>query len=439
MNKITKISSHTIIYYISWISVFLVGIFLRYWTIIKIINEPKSDFLNYYNRAVSFANGLDFYTITKPMGYPVILGTWFRLTSDQSVLNAKYFNFVLSILTLVCVFLLIRQLKLTSSHGILVFSTFAFCPLLFLYVNVLGIETIAVFFLCFLLNIYFAKSMSWIVRYVLLGIISAILATLKSYFITLPLVIISANLVINFICKEKLFKRSLVNGFVMLIAMGVLLIPSMIKNYSITNELVPVASNGDRVMYLNNNDLSLGGNKTFPTIPKSNELKNQIGILESRYIDKEQFTYQIDKLLAIETRRWILSNPIEFLKLGILRLSRVFLASGINWTIEDVSKGIKPNIPLSRIVLILENYYQFFKNLLVMGLFLLTVRGFWNIFFQKDRLVNPLVVLIIISTLWQTSVYFLGEGQPRYFQTFIPFAIFSLPYLFGKDIYQHSE
>lgn len=432
-NKVAISTLSKSFHFVSWGALTIVGIYLRYFSISRIVNEPKSDFLSYYNRAVNFAANLDYYTITKPMGYPILLGGWFKLTQDTSIFNAKLFNFILSILTLIGIYFLCRQLKLNSRQSLIIFATFSICPMVFLYVNVLGVETITIFFITIFLNAFFAKSLKWQIRYLLIGLISGILATFKSYFLTFPIVVIVLELVNLYFGKEQLTKKYLVGFVCMISAMGITLLPSIIKNYSIIHEFVPVSTNANHVLYLNNNDLSLGGNITIKTIFKDENQITKIGLIESKFPSREEIDFHRDNLYGEFAIEWIGSHPKEFTKLGFLRLSRVFLSSGAEWAISDMAKGSSSNISVHRLFILLQNYYSFFKYLLVVALFLFILNHIHLLTFAR-KYIHPLSLLIILVTLWQTAVYFVGEGQGRYFQTFIPFAILALPYfLDGKS------
>ena len=101
-------------YLISFLVITLIGSLLRYWWIRNVPNVPESDFEGYYVIATNFYHNLGISMWGNPvafqgMGYPFVLGLFFKLTGNTEVMTGKSLNLLLSISTMFVLFLFLTS------------------------------------------------------------------------------------------------------------------------------------------------------------------------------------------------------------------------------------------------------------------------------------------------------------------------------------------
>ena len=404
------------------------GMILRYLVCLNVHNTPSSDFLDYYNRAVAFSQDKAFYTPFKPMGYPIILGIWFKIVGDSSIAAGKYLNLIISGLTLFSAYFLTRQLKLGKQQSLLLVAIVALFPMSVFYTNTLGVETITVFLIFLLINIYLweGKTTAWI----LIGITAGVLATLRPFYILIPF-----GMFVIWLSIIKENRPDFISIITISISMFITITPFIIKNYNVTGQVMLVPSNASVVMYINNNNNNIhGGYLSFDKITPSTDLLNSFdsygfsydSLLDNQFRnEKEQAQYY--SLLKTEALRWIRINPMSFLHLVILRIRNVFFhPSSIYFPLHEFYPRN------SRYVMfwcaISDSAYYIMGSSLILYL-LRATRNFLLSFFTKVDL-KPIPVFIYVFSAMSVSAYVLGEGQARYFlSSLYPVAVLSLMYL----------
>lgn len=395
------------------ILILLIGLLARLLFICLVPNELQSDFKTYYETSVNIANGVnDVNTSYQGPGYTLLIGYMFKIFNTTDVNLVKYMNVVISSLTIMLVYHFVG--KLTSKKLVVYGSTLftALLPNYIAYNNVVGTETISAFMLVLILNVYLL-SINKIYKYLLLGLLIGYIATIKPYFLAYPAVL--------FICdwiRDKSIMKILKNGLIMLVGMLVVILPLTISNFLKYDKLIPVSYNGGYVLYLNNND----NNHTGMYMPVADV---QAGPEFLEEVEKTGATYgsmdyRSEHLYRNAAIKWIVNNPLEFTKLGILRLKNTFFSSSsdvFTWTMEDmndeywtwdISKKRVYQLSLSGSLLI---YYL----LSISGL-IITLVGFKKtvVSIFKPYKADLLYLIPIVNTIFFTTIYFVFEGQGRY-------------------------
>ena len=140
---------------------------------------------------------------------------------------------------------------------------------------------------------------------------------------------------------KKLIKKS---GYI-LVGFLLILIPSIVKNYKQFGEFIPISYNGGFTLYINNNSQNYTGSwmNAFK-VEHSEEFEQNLRdvgyeLMVDAKTEKEQCLRnpKASGVFKNEAVKWIISNPIEFMQLGFLRIKNVFF-SGANdiqlWSFE---------------------------------------------------------------------------------------------------------
>jgi hypothetical protein len=395
-------------------------------------NEPISDFSFYHQAAVKYSSGQDYYSLTKPMGYPILLGSWYKSTDTQSVLSGKFLNLLLFSLSLITLYIFARKLDVPSPNKYIFLCLVAFNPILLFFNNVLGVETASFLVLTWISYTYLMVSGRQLIQVVLLGILIALLVTLKPYFIILPAVLF----LIDIATGRKItgsFSRLAITYTVLLLVVS----PFAVENFQRTGNLQLVPSNSEIVLYINNNDDNIhGGYLSFSAITPPAELLLDFELIGKEYEDR---CPECVKIYGKYARQWIINNLDQFIILGILRWGRIFYYPGtITWAVNQ-NTCLEP--PCG------DTYYRRFINFLIRGsdmmififsscLVFLTAFYSLDIFrtLLRKTFINRFMGYSFFGILFQLGIYFFGEGQPRYIHTFILFGSLLFLYTMSKRV-----
>ena len=376
--------------------------------------EPTSDFQNYYENALRIADGHLAFTPFKPVGYNYLLGIWMRVTKDTSVRNAKLLNLVLYGLTLIMSFRL-GYLAFTKTFSRIIWLVFfAFSPIFIFYLPVLGVETLSLTLTTAIIVIFLEKQVKPIIRFMMIGILCALLVSVKVYFLLLPLILgFSEFLEIKRLKKSILYFLS--SAFVMLIFLS----PLTYMCYLTTDSFMLVPSNSSSVLFLNNNDSSTNG-RLLPMqlILKTPELDSELA-----QMDDQSRPYQ--DILRREALNWIKENPAEFVKLGVLRLKQIFYTDNyFEYTFNEVRYAhLTQDQKRSENVMV--NLLSIMQSLLgIFGLGIVFINlGSMVQHLRQGKSISRVTSLVVFTVLFELGIYFITEGQPRYYYYFHEFLV----------------
>ncbi|WP_461571152.1 hypothetical protein [Thermincola ferriacetica] len=405
---LSKLGKSNLLYFFA---ITLVGIIFRMIWVFKIPNQPVSDFKGYYNLALSIYRGISLYQAGlgwQGMGYPVILGFFFRLIGHAGILTAKGFNVFISSCTLVIFYFAIKKMTDRISIVFMAYTILALLPNYIAYNNVLGTEVLVNFFLAGIVAIQ-VHDIRKLIKYPLLGITIAFAALTKPYFLVYPVVLA----VIEWF-KVKNLTQTGAMFLVVLLFMAIVIAPWTYRNYLKFGRFIPVSYNSGIVLFINNNDVNAwGGWIPVGRVTPSPELVKAIEAKGSKFGDIKP---ELEPLYKNKAKQWIMTHPLEFMKLGFMRLKNTFFSGA-----QDIEKWAMSKLNLS-----IENFrtLKVFLGISDIIIYCLSVLGFifviFNVktmlasFFKKEKRISYLISVPTINILFFSAIFFVFEGQPRY-------------------------
>lgn len=114
--------------------------------------------------------------------------------------------------------------------------------------------------------------------------------------------------------------------------MCMIIAPWTYRNYKNFNLLIPISYNGGYVLFINNNDNNKNGAwMQIANIDISDKLKKQFKKYNFNYrtivedeVDQVMLKPELNDLFKKEAKKWIINNPIKFIKIGTIRVKNTF-------------------------------------------------------------------------------------------------------------------
>ncbi|WP_157729338.1 glycosyltransferase family 39 protein [Tumebacillus algifaecis] len=407
--------------FFSFLFITVVAIALRIVWMLKIPNAPIYDFATYHEIAVNIATGYG-HTYQgdaiafQGMGYPTALGVFYRLIGDTSVQSGKLFNLLLSTATLLLVYPIFRKLAKSRKVSLAAYALIAFLPNYIAYVNVLGAEVFLAFLFAAVIFLQLYGFNKW-VRYPLLGIFIGLAALTKPVFLVYPVVVAAVHYL-----REKNLRQTLILLVSVTLVMAATVAPWTYRNYVKYEAFIPVSYNSGYVLYLNNNDNNVnGGWMPLTDAAASPELRAKIDAILEHGARSEKVAYELDPLLKAEGKSWILAHPLEFAKLGALRVQATFFNGA--WDIGSWAMNeLYPEQPFWTIQLerdlkvfraVSDAWLNGMNTLAFLFVLIATIPVVRSLFARERKLADGLV-LPTVNVLYFTLIYFVFEGQARY-------------------------
>lgn len=401
---------------------------LRCWWILNIPAKPVSDFKVYNSIATNLFNHLGFTLRGEPvayqgMGYPAALGYVYRLAGAPDPLIGKWFNVALSSITML-IFLLIL-LRLTERKPIIftAYTIMALLPTYIAYTNVLGSEVLLTFLFTILVWLQIAR-FDWRIRMPLLGITIGLAALTKPFFLAYPVV---AGVTQWLITKDR--KRTLLSFAVLAVGTAAVIAPWTYRNYEKFGAFIPVSYNGGFVLYINNNNLNYDGG--WMPAEKVDTYREVVGDIKREPGEsKGHYDYRRSEAVKQEAKRWILSHPLAFIKLGVLRIEATFFAGAWDlrpWAMNELKNHEQAEHrasgkPFNEAQF--ERNMGFFLGISSILLYALCVAGFLYILvftkrvvvdlFRRQERTPTLIAIPVLNGAFFVAIYFVFEGQARY-------------------------
>jgi len=234
-----------------------VAIALRVAWVLLVLTEPITDFLWYYEAAISIANG-DGYQIRGeltafwPVGYSAFLGVVFKLFGS-SLLLTKFVNVLLSVLMIVFCYLLTKHFTKSEKAAIVAACLAAFHPNVFAYTTLVSSELL--FLSSMLIAVYVSvacKQWGLFLSAVLWGLICHI----KPQALFLPGIFLFAAFLNNRFFKNfpQLFRQAAMTYLVI----AVVLVPWNIRNVKVFDYFTFISSNGGLNLLIGNGPEATG-------------------------------------------------------------------------------------------------------------------------------------------------------------------------------------
>jgi 4-amino-4-deoxy-L-arabinose transferase-like glycosyltransferase len=394
---------------------------LRIIWMLKVPNTPVYDFATYHEIAVNIANGKG-HTYQgeaiafQGMGYPALLGLFYKLTGTTSVLAGKALNVLLSTATLFLVYAIFRKLTENWKLRLAAYALVAFLPNYIGYVNVIGAEVLLAFLFAAVILLQVCRFNKW-VRWPLLGFFTGLAALTKPVFLAYPLIAAAVHYL-----RAKHLKESAVQLFVVTLVMAVTVAPWTYRNYQKFGAFIPVSYNSGYVFYLNNNANNVtGGWMPLKDAAATPELRAKIDEVLQHGKRSEKLAFELDPLLKAEGQRFLLSHPFEFLKLGILRVEQTFFSGAWDvqsWAMNELypeqpfwTKELERNLKAFRAVA--DTLIYLMSSLSFVFVFYGVVRAARSLFRREETLSDALLIPTL-NIAFFVAVYFVFEGQARY-------------------------
>ncbi|WP_018132124.1 ArnT family glycosyltransferase [Effusibacillus pohliae] len=426
------------------LAILALGTGLRLLWIYYVNTQPVYDFKRYHDLAMSLLQtgrytlpeGLDYIksntlyiqtgvhypTAFRPPGYPFFLAAVYAL--HPSILAAKLANVGLSTVWMVCMYLLGSRF-FSERIGLWAAFLTAIFPPAISYTSVISTEILSAALLLVILCIHFYRIGRPWVRHPVLGCLMGFLSLVKPYFIVLPAIY---GLLVWWQQREQdaaaTIRRRIVRIAVpvltVTLTMAAVISPWTIRNYLVFHRFVPISTNGDFVLYINNNDLSQGIYMDVMKVPNSIFKTDRILNEQGEYNEADAM-----KLARQEAIRWIRLHPDKFVLLGLTRLAVSYLNVGAEiweWTMSQAQLRfdpvwIQPLIQAERVSgLVVVGGGAFYSLVVLFNLL-------------RRQKMNQLHVINLLFVAFFTMVIFASEGQPRYMFVMFPFFLLGIAWM----------
>lgn len=399
------------------------AVYLRIWFVLAVPTEQVFDFATYQEIAVNIFNHLGhsfrgMAVAWQGPAYPLALGYIYRLAGDSDVLIGKLFNAALSVLTLVMLYFILRRMSNNRFFICGAYTMAAFLPNFLAYNNVIGTEVFVTFLFVLILLLQVYSFHNWL-RIPLLGVLIGAAALTKPFFLAYPLV---AALYVWL--KEKDIKKTAVTLAVLLVTASAVVAPWTYRNYRKFGRFIPVSYNSGYVLYINNNDVNLtGGWMDLRDVPATPELEKTVEAILDKYGGYVQQAYELEPVLKEAACRWIAENPLEFLKLGFLRVKATFFMGAWDirsWAMNEVPSTQDPGEDAA-----CRRSLSFFHSLSDVLVYLLSSCGLLYMLInivpvaravlrRKGLSVPDRILIPTVNLAFFVLVVFVFEGQARY-------------------------
>jgi hypothetical protein len=388
-------------------------------------NHPVSDFLRYHRIATALAGGHEapLYGF-QGMGYPKILSTVYRGMREPTQSNAQGLNVALSVAALLIGSLVIVSVRLPKLYQIAGVSCLALMPQLIAYCSVTGTETLAALLLgCMTLGQIVEDRP--VARYALMGVSWGILSLVRPMFLPYLAVVCLADRLTG-----NTWSRTIRNCAITLLAGMIVMLPWTVQSLVEAREVTPLSYNAGFVLHSNNNPLNVDGRyMDVDTRPAASIQQEQSSMMYSPItspganrseLHDQDSRYKTDALV------WIRTNPLEFLKLGLLRVANTFFggAPDLTWSMMDLDETAV-SLSTRRSINVMKAMAGALTSLLAGANFVLlfvSLRAMFQGLMQPLRM-DYLTLLPSLGFLFLVSTVFIFEGQPRYV---VPFYLLML-------------
>lgn len=401
----------------------LVGFFLRLDFIYKIPTKQLYDFSTYYEVADNIYNNLGFTFRGFPiafqgMGYSTALGVWFKIFNNNTEILAKWMNVAMSMATIYLVYYIMTRLTKRKSIIYLTTVITIFLPNHIAYCNAIGSEVMSEFLLALFIAVQVTK-FNYKFKYPIMGAMVGVLSLTKPFFMAYPLLVALVKWLKEKDLKDTLKALVIVTAFMLLV-----ISPWTLRNYNKFGRLIPISYNSGFNLYINNNaNNTHGGWQSFDDIYKTDELDAKIQEHLSKAHDTVKLASDIELDFKPEAQKWIRENPIEFFKLGVIRINSTYFSGAWDidaWTMNEYKNDLletEDEMKVLRHMNFLRSSFDIFVMIISSFGLIFIVVHFRDIIigiFKKDKKVDELISIPFLNLSYISLVYFVYEGQPRY-------------------------
>lgn len=434
-------------------AILLTGMALRLGWIWAVNTQPVYDFKHYHDLALSLLRegryampeGLDYIkadtpyvqtgvhyaTAFRPPGYPLFLTAVYAVY--PSILAAKLANVALSAVWILGMYGIGARLAGVRT-GLLAAGLTALFPPAVAYCGVLGTEILAVTLLTAVLWLHVRGAGARPGGLAVLGALMGALTLVKPYFGAMPVLY---ALLRGWQARReeraagegrregalRPWRAALVALLCTGAAAAAVVAPWTVRNYLVFHRFVPVSTNGDFVLYINNNDRSRGMYMDVLEVPGSIFKTDRVLGPDGAYNEAVAMSRAKE-----EAVRWIREHPLQFFQLGLKRLGITFFEPGKDvemWAVSPAVLRVNPGwiepllLGTKAAVLVIVGTGLFYAAAAAVR---------WAARGRTAELHE--INLLFVAFL--TAVVFFSEGQPRYLFPMYPFFILGVSWLFVR-------
>lgn len=429
--------------------IFFIGVLLRVTWILGVQCKLVSDFKTYQEIATNIFMNKGHTYLGQPvafqgMGYPVVLGWFYKLVGTNDIFYGKLLNVILSSVTLIFILAILVKLVNDKRTVYLVFTITAILPNYVAYNNVIGTENLAALLMVLVIFLQVSK-FNKVIRYVLIGILVGALSLVKPNFLVYPVVMA----VIEWM-REKNVKEVAALFICSVIFMCIIVAPWTYRNYKKFNLFIPVSYNGGYVLFINNNSNNVNGAwMPIGKVKVSDEVKKNMaacGLKHGSSLSMESkqvlFNPKLEKVLKGEAKRWISAHPMSFCRLGLIRVKNTFF-KGAGDIQEWTMHGADNNLVFVRFMksycirILLDSFIKLISAVSIIYL-LLNSKKIISSIFNKDKKVDYRLSIPVVNIAFFLAISFVFEGQPRYDYPILFLLIFCTVEFVNSFMEKHS-
>lgn len=230
---------------------------------------------------------------------------------------------------------------------------------------------------------------------------------------------------------------------IMFFTMWLVVMPWTIRNYQKFDRFIPVSYNSGYILYINNNDENVhGGWMDHTTISAPESLIEAMAAEVEDHGASIKTSPNLELLMKPYAVDWISSHPIEFLKLGVLRIDATYFSGSWDITANAMNDfkfdpetssvdafSFQRNINL--LVAVSDIFMALISSFGAVFVFINIWRILKNLFNKRVRL-ESFMVVPVLNLAFFSLIYFIYEGQPRY--NFVTLFLLTMCFAMGLEI-----
>lgn len=443
ISRLDKIGSHKYFLPICLIAALAVRLAWIYF----VAAQPVSDFRWYYERGLDlvagqgYSVGPDSYwpenlppavlvsagedpaarrlTAYWPVGYPAFLGLLFWLFGP-SLLIAKLANVILSLGILFFSYYLAKSLFASELTGRITLLILSFYPDQIAYSSLLASEILFLFLLLLGVSLLLApRHKLWLA--VAAGASFGLACLIKPQAILVPAMFFAVSLLTTM--SRKTVREYLVLLVVVHVALGITLLPWLIRNYRVFNNFVFISNNGGYNLLVGNNPDATGAyvfNQHLVSLLSDTQGED----------DRDRKAFTLAKV-------YIMSHPLATIELWPRKLWYLYGRDtvGIYWNQEGMKStiGHRGRVSLDALKNVAQFYYMLVGAAFLCSVFLLSRKP------KNKAGIRPLSVLGLAMVLYFTVIALLTFGDGRFHFPMMPWIAMyagALPVLLARSAQQ---
>lgn len=392
-------------------NVTILGILISILWVAVVNTQPFSDFAYYDRIAKQIAGGGQWGDTYTSVGYSIVLGFIYKVFGSTLIV-AKIFNLVLTFINYMLVYKILNKMNLEEKRRKLIYGLFVFFPNNIFYNSVLATEILFTTILLLITFLYFSDIKN---KYIVIGIFTAINAMIKPFFIGFFFIIFIVEL-----CLKVKFSKVLKHAITILVISLIVISPWIYRNTKLIGQITSISNNSGIVLYINNNSQNKSG-----VWMDAKNVENSI-VNKKEYINAN--ATEKNKMLCLAAKKWILSHPVSFVRLGFTRLSKTYFdGSDLSYSLNGTNLSFFVKV-LFAVYTYIARYVIFVPAIILMMLY--SAKVIKDLI--KKREIDPYSLYNLICFYMFCCVYFITEGQPRYSFPSIFIAVYFFSYFIEK-------